>query len=606
MKFKKIILSALLLGTMCVGGCNTNSGANSGQSGESSETEHTHQWGSPTYVWSADYSICTAERVCAEDATHIESETANSIYTIVSPASCDDEGLGRYIAIFKSSAFENQSQDVAISATGHVWSNPTYVWSADYSTCTAERVCLTNGNHKESETVSSVYDVSIEATCTSNGLGIYTATFANAGFITQTHAEVIYAGHDFEFDSFVWDGFEAQAKYICSKDESHIEYHDAVITSEITTAATCETEGVRTYTAYYDGHTDTKTESISSLGHEYNPISGHCIHDGCDETLAIQGTINYGDGDFAVVNMDARDFAKNEKVIYDLEFNGSASSTNLGIGLYQNTSSGIFKSNCSITVYDEEFNVLDVNIINTGYALYSLEHNFASGEHIYVHITLSGSDFTDVVMRLSSFQYTGLKVVGVTYKTCVEPQINAHIDFDQSGTTGTWLNTALTEERDQSTFKSGEAGSGHSMHHYAASDATSSSPALKEHWYCEKCGCYFLSSDGDEEVAYEDLYDNTIYGSIISTLNISGRGVVITVRVSVDQGEEPITDNDERYKINGSNAGCGKVVYGDNTISDNIAIIGISVNVHIVQFLLRGLAYNDFVALDPQAFFINI
>ena len=38
-----------------------------------------HSWGSPTYTWAADNSTATAERVCANDASHVE--TVNAIVT---------------------------------------------------------------------------------------------------------------------------------------------------------------------------------------------------------------------------------------------------------------------------------------------------------------------------------------------------------------------------------------------------------------------------------------------------------------------------------------------------------------------------------------------
>ena len=74
-------------------------------------------------------------------------------------------------------------------------------------------------------------------------------------------------GHDYQFNSFVWEEFTAQAKYVCSRDANHVEMHDANVTDEVTTQPGCETKGVRTYTASYDGHTDTKTAEVEATGH---------------------------------------------------------------------------------------------------------------------------------------------------------------------------------------------------------------------------------------------------------------------------------------------------------------------------------------------------
>ena len=79
-------------------------------------------------------------------------------------------------------------------------------------------------------------------------------------------------GHDYKFSKFEWtktaNGYTAQAVYVCSRDSSHVEKHNATVTSQ-TTAATCEASGKTVYTASYDGHTETKTDSITKLPHDY-------------------------------------------------------------------------------------------------------------------------------------------------------------------------------------------------------------------------------------------------------------------------------------------------------------------------------------------------
>ena len=494
----------------------------------------------------------------------------------------------------------NKSSETPQEIHEHVWSAPQYFWSSDHMTCRAERVCTEDATHTESEMVDSVYTVVTESTCESDGLGKYTATFVNSAFAVQTYEEVIKGGHDFRFDSFVWTDFTAQAKYLCAKDSSHVELHDAIVSSEVTTDPTCDTEGVRTYTAFYDGHTDTKTETVDAIGHEYNPITGHCNHEGCEGTIAVNQTVNYGDGTLKTENFVSGDYVRDEKHIFDIVFDGTAASTNLVIGLTQGESTGIFRTNCTIVVYDEDYNVLELNAFSSN-AIYSLAHQFANGDHICVHVTLKYSDFTNVTVHLTSHQYTGLKAVATTAKTCVSPSILAHVEFDQSSSTNTWLDINATIEKPQDDFKKGDAGTGHNLSHRVATEATSTSPALKEHWYCSNCGCYYLSEDAGEEVAYEDLYDNTIYGLIQKTVNITGRGTLITVRLTVDNGGEPIENEDGRYV-----GQTGKCVFEDGSISDGNMVTSISVNVHIVQFMLKGVTYADFIAKNPTAFFINL
>ncbi len=72
-------------------------------------------------------------------------------------------------------------------ALGHDFSAPTYNFNADYSQCTATRICQRVNTHVETETVDTVYGVEAQPTYTAVGTGRYTATFENSAFETQTH-----------------------------------------------------------------------------------------------------------------------------------------------------------------------------------------------------------------------------------------------------------------------------------------------------------------------------------------------------------------------------------------------------------------------------------
>ena len=233
--------------------------------------QHTHDWGEVTYTWSEDNKTCVAERVCKGDENHKETETANSTYAVVASAKCETDGTGRYSVSFVNEAFAPQTKDITLEAIDHNWGAATYVWADDNSTCTAKRVCLNDATHVESETKNSVYEAVTPATCETAGVGKYTVTFENEAFETQKKENVTIAAlqHDYQFDSFVWsDKWDsAQAKYVCSHDASHVEMHPATVRIEVTTQPGCESKGVRTYTASYDGHVDTKTEEVAANGH---------------------------------------------------------------------------------------------------------------------------------------------------------------------------------------------------------------------------------------------------------------------------------------------------------------------------------------------------
>ncbi|MBQ6119642.1 MAG: hypothetical protein IJK98_10445, partial [Clostridia bacterium] len=81
--------------------------------------------------------------------------------------------------------------------------------------------------------------------------------------------------HDYRFDSFVWYGVEAKAKYVCTKcgeaDPNHTVEYAAEVTSAFT-AATCTADAYTVYTAAYDGHTEDKTvtqEGTATGNHVY-------------------------------------------------------------------------------------------------------------------------------------------------------------------------------------------------------------------------------------------------------------------------------------------------------------------------------------------------
>ena len=101
-------------------------------------------------------------------------------------------------------------------------------------------------------------------TCTAQGYTTYTCACGD----TYIDDYVGATGHDFEFVRFEWDGFTAKALYECSHNCGEGNFAAATVTSQ-TTAPTCENGGLTTYTATFDGHTETKTEELTATGHDY-------------------------------------------------------------------------------------------------------------------------------------------------------------------------------------------------------------------------------------------------------------------------------------------------------------------------------------------------
>ncbi|MBR4428175.1 MAG: hypothetical protein IKS78_02370, partial [Clostridia bacterium] len=109
------------------------------------------------------------------------------------------------------------------------------------------------------------------------GDGKYYTLNANDAFVEIDQTDTVWPAihHDYRFDSFVWYGVEAKAKYVCTKcgeaDPNHTVEYAAEVTSAFT-AATCTADAYTVYTATYDGHTGDKTvtqEGTATGNHVY-------------------------------------------------------------------------------------------------------------------------------------------------------------------------------------------------------------------------------------------------------------------------------------------------------------------------------------------------
>ena len=352
-----------------------------------------HSYGQPVYEWSDNNTTCTATKTCSEcdntitETVDVSQQTTN--------ATCTNEGLNTYTATFKNSDFETQTKTSKISAkghksvsannavaatcttngkesdtvcsvcgvtlatgktitkTGHKYGTPTYTWSKDGKTCVAKRVCANDGTHIETENATITNKVKTAATCTAKGTRIYTATFKNTAFKTQTKdiQDIAALGHSYSSEYTIdtaatctADGSKSQhctrsgctAKqnvtaitktghkygnptYTWSKDKStciaartcsvcsNKQTETVNATSKVTKAATCTGASVKTYTAKFTNTafaTQTTTSSISAVGHKSvsanNAVAATCTTDGkesdtvcsvCGVTLATGKTI---------------------------------------------------------------------------------------------------------------------------------------------------------------------------------------------------------------------------------------------------------------------------------------------------------------------------
>ncbi|MCD8054100.1 MAG: fibronectin type III domain-containing protein, partial [Lachnospiraceae bacterium] len=180
-------------------------------------------------------SSCTATFTCsAEDDTQtLDAAVTNE----TTAATCTENGKIEYTATvtFAETEYTDMKTE-AIPATGHSYGEPTFTWSADYSSCTATFTCSAGD---DTQTVDAeVTSKTTAATCTVDGKTVYTATVTFAGTeYTDTKTDVIPAtGHSY--------------------------------TSSVT-EPTCTVGGYTTYTCSKCGDTYTDDETAAT-GHSYS------------------------------------------------------------------------------------------------------------------------------------------------------------------------------------------------------------------------------------------------------------------------------------------------------------------------------------------------
>ena len=213
------------------------------------------------------------------------------------PATCETAGVEAYWKcsvcgkLFSDAEGKTETtlEKLAIPATGHAYGAPVWKWNDDF-TASATFTCGNDTSHVETENAAVTNEVTTEATCEADGVRTYTAkvTFEGKEY-TDTKTETIAAtGHAYGEPVWKWnDDFTASATFTCGNDTSHVETVNATVTNEVTTAATCKADGVRTYTAKvtFEGkeYTDTKNEVIPATGHDTELVGAKdatCTEDG--------------------------------------------------------------------------------------------------------------------------------------------------------------------------------------------------------------------------------------------------------------------------------------------------------------------------------------
>ncbi|MCR4951340.1 MAG: leucine-rich repeat protein, partial [Solobacterium sp.] len=250
-----------------------------------------HQYGEPVYEWSEDNSTVTATAICENDNTHVVTETVNT--TVENTATCTTAGQKTYTAVFENNMFETQYNNIDSPALGHDYELVEWNWYDYPGIMQATLVCKNDSSHIAYPKTYVEKEI-IPATCEEAGKTIYTATLTyESKEYTGKIEEIIPAtGHLYGIPAYERsdDYSTITATVTCIHDSSHIITETAKTVSEDTRPATCENDGLRTYTASFTNtlfDTQTFTVTIPATGHKY----GDPKYNWADDNSTVTGTM---------------------------------------------------------------------------------------------------------------------------------------------------------------------------------------------------------------------------------------------------------------------------------------------------------------------------
>ena len=164
----------------------------------------------------------------------------------------------------------------ALPATGHDYVLTAWSWNG-YTYAEAIFTCQNDAGHVETVPAEITF-IRIDPKPEEDGCVIYTATviFEDVPY-TDTKTEILPAiGHDYELTGWVWEGYTKATAYFIDRNGGDPITVEATIGIERTEPG-CETTGQAVYTASVtlgeDTYTDSKTEILEALGHDWGEAS---------------------------------------------------------------------------------------------------------------------------------------------------------------------------------------------------------------------------------------------------------------------------------------------------------------------------------------------
>ena len=241
--------------------------------------------------WSWEgFTSATANFVCSHDASHTMSLEAE-ISSVRTEPNCTESGKVVYTAsvTYNGWNYTNEKTEI-LPATGHDYVLTAWSWE-QYSAATAIFTCQHDAGHVET-VAATITSVRTEPTPEEDGSVVYTATVVFEGkTYTDTKTEILPAiGHDYELTGWSWEGYtKATASFIDRNGGDPITVEATI--QVVRTEPGCESSGMAVYTATVTlnekTYTDSKTETLEALGHDW----GEASYDWAEDYSSVTATV---------------------------------------------------------------------------------------------------------------------------------------------------------------------------------------------------------------------------------------------------------------------------------------------------------------------------
>ncbi|HCY51616.1 MAG TPA: hypothetical protein DHU65_02795 [Clostridiales bacterium] len=354
-----------------------------------------HDYDYSDVVWNADYTACSVNVVCKNDASHNFTVNGTVSKKVIKEATCTEDGEIKITATFENgvpapeitvavskkghklthyeaipATCEKEGREAydkcdncdytvggnAIPKLGHNYGEATYVWSTDYTACTATRVCSNDESHVLTVNATVTKIVVQEKTCTQDEITKYAVAIAFEDGIVSDEKTVVTqkAGHELtvmegKAATCEEDGYKSYKKcvncdYAEEKEVIHALGHNFgkyEKSSEVATGNACEYTVILTAKCSRCDKIDSKTSTIYK--HEYREEivkAATCAEEGLKHKICKNCDAVYGEN-YSYSDPEAHSWDEgtvNEK----------------GYVVYSCTTCGATKTQTSVTTKDED------------------------------------------------------------------------------------------------------------------------------------------------------------------------------------------------------------------------------------------------------------